>query len=172
MNFRSFFSFAAVSVSLALVACAAPTSTDGSEEPAEGSDEALSAGHKMNTTVAAHCNSAVILNGFAVPSQMWSADISESLPAILNGFPVPTFSVTVKQGDTVQATLDNCTGNLDKWNLHCTVAHQALGVSNIFDLSDKASGGEAGKGVFQHSVVAPGAPIQSHPFFCERAKAE
>jgi hypothetical protein len=167
MNFRSFFSFAAVSISLALVACAAPTSADGSDEPASGSDEALTAG-KVRTSVAATCGSAVILNGFPVRSEMWSAEISESLPAILNGFPVPTFSVTVKKGDTVMQTLDHCTGNLANWNLHCTPSHAGLGVSDTFDLSDKSEG----KGAYTHGVIAPGAPVSSHPFVCETAKGE
>jgi hypothetical protein len=168
MNFRTLFTSFAVSVSLALVACAAPTSTDDADQPAAGSDEALTAGHKMNTTVAATCGSAVILNGFPVKSEMWSAEISESLPAILNGFPVPHFSVTVKKGDTVEATLDNCTGSLGQWNLHCTPSHEGLGVSNVFDLSDKSEG----KGAYQHGVVAPGASVETHPFFCSLTKSE
>jgi hypothetical protein len=167
MNFPSFFSFAALSISVALVACAAPTAADGSDEPAAGSDEALTAG-KVRTSVAATCGSAVILNGFPVKSEMWSAEISESLPAILNGFPVPTFSVTVKKGDTVMQTLAHCTGNLASWDLHCTPSHQGLGVSDTFDLSDKS----AGKGTYTHAVIAPGAPVSSHPFVCEIAKGE
>jgi hypothetical protein len=161
MNFRTIFASAAVAVSFALVACAAPTSTD---DPSSGSDEALTAGagHKMNTSVAATCNTPGILNGFIDPRQIFSAEITESFPAILNGFPVPTFSVTVKKAGEVQATLDHCTGNLANWDLHCTPSHEGLGVSETFDLSDKSHS----KAVFEHRVIAPDAPADSRTMVC------
>ena len=157
MNYRNFFGFSALALALGLIACAAPATDDGSD-PAD-SNEALSA-PKTKTTVVATCGSPVILNGFIDPRQVLTAEISETLPAILNGFPVIEFSVTIKKGDAVEAKLDHCTGGLAKWNLHCTSSHAGSAPVGEFDLSDQAKH----KGVYQ--LVGVTSPAAHHELGC------
>jgi hypothetical protein len=160
MNYRNLFAFSALSLALGLLACAAPTNDDGSDSA--DSNEALS-GPKTKTSVVATCGSPVILNGFIDPRQVLSAEISETLPAILNGFPVIEYSVTIKKGDAVQAKLDHCTGGLARWNLHCTSSSSGAAPKGEFDLSDETKH----TGVYQ--LVGVTSPAAEHQFSCNLA---
>jgi hypothetical protein len=113
-------------------------------------------------TVVATCGAPLILNGFIDPAQVYKAEISQHAPMILNGFVRPTFKVVVKKGNNVEATLDNCTGSVSAWNLRCTPSDGAVGVSKVFELSDKAND----KASYQTQAVSPTAPLFQKEMRC------
>ena len=62
----------------------------------------------------------------------------------------------------VEATLENCTGNLDNWDLHCSPKNGPLGVMSTFDLSDKANA----KATYKAGPLSPTAPVETRDFRC------
>jgi hypothetical protein len=116
----------------------------------------------VRETVLATCGAPLILNGFIDPNQVYKAEIISHVATILNGFVRPTVKVVVKKGNNVEATLDNCTGSLDQWDLHCTPSDGAVGVMKTFDLSDKANE----KATYKTGAITPTAPVFQKEMRC------
>jgi hypothetical protein len=104
-----------------------------------------------------------ILNGFIDPRQVYSAEIKEVAPIILNGFAMPHYEAIVKKGGQEVVSLSQCTGRFDNWTLRCTPGPNApLGVSHVFELSDQANK----KASYKSGVVSPTAPVEEHAMKC------
>lgn len=123
---------------------------------------ACDSGPATTETTALECGPSKVLNGFIDPHSIWTADVKMQLPRILNGFAIPTYTVTVKKGSDVVAQLDKCTGSVASWDLRCLPSDGALGVSRVFELTNKAQ--QAGD--YTTQVIAPNAPVEEHDFRC------